>query len=267
MTTIKIGDSSYWEVRYREEVRDMAGFELFDWYCSFTDLYREINTIFDTSLVHKVLVIGVGRSDVIECLYQRGYRDIVAIDISETIIVEMQRKYGSYAGVEFFVMDIRQLNKFSDGMFTLIFDKACIDSLFCGTDYAESTSLAFKELFRVLKQDGIFFTVTHAPPLARVPYFRQLEWAIESYKLSPEIGEGLTLFTLTKTTNPLLLQKKIAGAEAVLRARTSQVVSQLTQNMNKGSSTKGKQNAGKLTITASANVLEEMVAESAELDS
>lgn len=267
MTTIKIGDSSYWEIRYREEIRDMGSFELFDWYCSFNDLYREINTIFDTSLVHKVLIVGVGRSDVIECLYQRGYRDITAIDISETIIVEMQRKYASYAGVEFFVMDVRQLNKFSDQSFSLIFDKACIDALFCGTDYLESTSLAFKELFRVLKQDGIFFTVTHAPALARVPYFRQLGWAIESYKLSAEIGEGLMLFTLTKTTNPLLLQKKIVGAEAVLRAKTTEVVSQLNQNMNKSSTTKGKQNAGKITVTASANILEEMVAESAEMDS
>lgn len=267
MSGIKVGDPSYWELRYQEEIRDIGSFELFDWYCSFTDLYKEINTIFDTSLIHKVLVVGVGRSDVIECLYQRGYRDITAIDISETIIVEMQRKYASYAGIEFFVMDIRQLNKFADGIFTLVFDKACIDSLFCGTDYLESTASAFKEIYRVLKNDGIFFTVTHAPPLARVPYFRQLGWAIESYKLNPDIGEGLTLFTLTRTTNELLLQKKIKGAEAVLRAKATKVESQLTSNMNKASTTRGKQNAGKLTVTASAHILEEMVAESAEMDS
>ena len=118
-----------------------------------------------------------------------------------------------------------------------------------------------------MRQDGIFFTVTHAPPLARVPYLRLLGWAIESYKLSADVGEGLTLFTLTRTSNPLLLQKKIVGAEAVLRAKTTQVVSQLNQTMNKSSATKGKQNAGKITVTASANILEEMVAESAEMDS
>jgi SAM-dependent methyltransferase len=267
MTTIKIGDPAYWDIRYRQEIIDIGTFELFDWYCTFNDLYREIDTIFDTSLVHKILVIGVGRSDIIECLYQKGFRDITAIDISETIIVEMQRKYSSYAGVEFFVMDVRQLNKFADGMFTLIFDKACIDSLFCGTDYLDAVSLALKEMYRVLKSDGIFFSVTHAPPLARVPYFRQLKWALESYKLSANIGEGLTLFTMTKTTNELLLQKRITGGEAVIRAKATKVSSQLAQNSKAGSTTRGKQNAGRLTVTAGAQILEDMVAESAEMDS
>jgi ubiquinone/menaquinone biosynthesis C-methylase UbiE len=164
-------------------------------------------------------------------------------------------------------MDVRQLHKFSDNLFTLIFDKGCFDSLFCGTDYLDSTSLALKEIYRILKNDGIFFSVTHAPPLARVPYFRQFIWAIESYKLPPTLGEGLTLFALTKTTNELLLQKKVAGAEAVLRSKATKVVSQLSQGMNKVSVTRGKSNAGKLTVTASASILEDMVAESAEMDS
>lgn len=267
MSTIRLGDPAYWEIRYREEILSLDGFDLFDWYCPFTQLYNELTTIFDTSLIHKILVVGVGRSDIIECLYNRGFRDITAIDISEAIIVEMQRKYSSYAGVEFFVMDVRQLHKFSNNLFTLVFDKACLDALFCGTDYMDSTSLALKEIYRVLKDDGIFFSVTHAPPLARVPYFRQLKWAVESYKLSNSLGEGLTLFGLTKTTNEALLQKQVKGAEAVLRPKASKVVSQLSSEGNKGGTTRGKQNAGKLTVTAAASILEDMVQESAEMDS
>lgn len=265
--SVRAGDPAYWNVRYQQEIRDIGSFELFDWYCPFHELYKEIDSMFDTSMVHKILIIGVGRSEIVEFLYNKGYRDITAIDISESIIIEMQRKYTSLAGVEFFVMDARQLNQFSNNSFTLVFDKACIDSLFCGTDYMESTTLALKEVFRVMKPEGIFFSVSHAPPLARVPYLRQLKWAIESYKLPTEIGDGLTLFSLTKTDNEVLLQKKIDGAEAVVRARTTKVVSQLSQNMNKSSSTRSKGNAGKLTVTAAASILEEMVAESAEMDS
>jgi hypothetical protein len=100
MTTIKLGDPAYWDLRYREEIDDSGTFELFDWYCPFSQLYQEMDTIFDNSLVHKILVVGVGRSDIIECLFNKGFRDITAIDISETVIVEMQRRYSSYPGNE-----------------------------------------------------------------------------------------------------------------------------------------------------------------------
>jgi len=265
MNGIKIGDAAYWEVRYKQEILDLASFELFDWYCPFNEIYPMMHSFFFSG-VNRILVVGIGRSNVIESLYRKGYRDITAIDISESIIVEMRRKYESYAGVEFFVMDVRQLHKFQDSTFSIVIDKACIDSLYCGTDYLDSTGLALQEIHRVLKQDGVFFSVTHAPPLARVPYFRLLPWAIDSYKIPSEIGEGLTLFVIIKTNNELLLSKKIAGAEAVLRPKAKKVVSSFDQKMNKSSATRSRSNAGCITVTASANVLADLVAESAAME-
>lgn len=262
---MKIGDAAYWEVRYKQEILDLASFELFDWYCPYNEIYPMMHSFFAAG-VNKILIIGVGRSNVIESLYHKGYRDITAIDISESIIIEMRRKYESYAGVEFFVMDIRQLHKFKDHTFSVIIDKACIDSLFCGTDYLDSTTLALTEVYRVLKEDGVFFSVTHAPPLARVPYFRLIPWAIDSYKVPSEIGEGLTLFVLIKTNNEVLLSKKIVGAEAMLRPKQKKVVSAFDQNMNKSSTSRAGKNAGTITVTASASILAELVAESAEMD-
>lgn len=265
MNGVKIGDPAYWEVRYKQEILDLVQFDLFDWYCPFSQIYHMTHSFFSSG-VNKILIVGVGRSDVVEYLYHKGYRDITAIDISESIIIEMRRKYESYAGVEFFVMDVRQLHKFKDNSFTVIIDKACIDALYCGTDYLDSTNLALTEIYRVLKPDGVFFSITHAPPLSRVPYFRLIPWAIDSYKIPSEIGEGLTLFVLIKTNNEQLLSKKIAGAEAVLRPKAKKVVSSFDQNMNKSSTSRSKGNAGSITVTASANILAELVAESAEMD-
>ncbi len=262
-----IGNPAYWEMRYKDEIRDMIGFELFDWYCPFRDLYENmLETMFDAAAIHKVLVLGVGRSDIIETLYKKGFRDITAIDISESIIVEMQRKYESYTGVEFFVMDVRQLHKFTNSSFTVIFDKGCIDALFCGTDYMDASNLAFSELYRVMKMDAIFFHITHAPSVARVPYLRCVSWAIDRVKIPSHIGEGLTLFVLVKTENEIMLAKKIQGAEAAVRSKTSRVVSNMDQQMNKTSTTKKGNNTGSLTVTASVDTLAEMVAESAEVD-
>jgi ubiquinone/menaquinone biosynthesis C-methylase UbiE len=266
LSNMNIGEAAYWDERYKIEMAKLVGFELFDWYCPFSEIYHMIEGCFDSTAVHKVLVIGVGRSDVIDHLYRRGFRDITAIDISNTIIVEMQKKYSSYTGVEFFVMDTKQLMKFSMNSFTLVIDKACMDSLFCGTDYMEATQLAMSEIFRVMKQDGVFVSVSHGSKLSRVPYFRAIPWAIDCYKVPSDIGEHLTLYVLTKTSNQDLINMKIAGAEATFQAKSSHVVSNLDQNMNKGSTTRTGQNTGSITVTASVDALAEMVAESAEVD-
>jgi ubiquinone/menaquinone biosynthesis C-methylase UbiE len=264
--TMNIGEAAYWDERYKIEMAKLVSFELFDWFCPFSDLFHMMEGCFDSTIVHKVLIIGVGRSDVVECLYRKGFRDITAIDISNTVIVEMQKRYSSYTGVEFFVMDTKQLMKFSMDSFSLVIDKACIDSLFCGTDYMEATSLAMNEIYRVMKQDAVFLSVSHGSKLSRVPYFRTIPWAIDCFKVASDIGEHLTLYVLTKTTNQDLINKKIPGAEATFQAKSSNVVSNLDQNMNKGSTTRTGQNTGSITVTASVDALAEMVAESADVD-
>ena len=141
---MNIGDPAYWETRYQTELAKLVTFQLFDWYCPSTSIFPLIETLFDNShLSQKILVIGIGRSDVIDYLYRKGYRDITGIDISPTVIFEMRKKYESLIGVELFVMDTRQLIKFVDNTFTMVFDKACIDALFCGTDYMDSVLQVF----------------------------------------------------------------------------------------------------------------------------
>lgn len=267
MNRMNIGDPAYWDVRYKRDVADWATFELYDWYCPFNDLYPMLKNIYDTAKPHKVLIIGVGRSNIISILYSQGYRDITAIDISSTIIVEMQRKFESYPGVEFFVMDVRQLHKFKDDIFTIIFDKACIDSLFCGTDYKESSYLALSEIYRVLMKEGLFISVTNSPLLARVPYFRKFRWGIEPYKIPSEIGECLTLLVMTKTDNEDVLNKRIPGADIAVRHKEARVVSDFDQKMNKVSTTRSGANAGFITVAGSVDELADLIAESEEVDS
>ena len=145
-------------------------------------------------------------------------------------------------------------------------DKACIDSLFCGTDYLNATSWAFKEIHRVLTNNGIFLSISHASPICRVPVFRSQKWAIDTYKVEKSIGEKLMIYQMTKTDNEALINKKIVGDSLVV-AKSSRVMSDIDQKMNKGSTTKSSQNAGSITVTANADSLAELVADSAERDS
>jgi len=63
-------------------------------------VHQLLTSIIDANKVHRVLILGVGRSHVIDVLHERGFREIVAIDISPVIINAMQNKYRNMAGVD-----------------------------------------------------------------------------------------------------------------------------------------------------------------------
>ena len=147
MNYMHYGEPQYWELRYQDEMQNsMGAFETFDWLIPFKTgllmiyvfylhtLYLSLPhclflayPIFENFVSHKdknnVLVIGVGKSDVIEVLYKNGFREIVAIDISPTVINQMRSQYKDYSGVEWYCMDIRELNFLRDRTFSIIIDK------------------------------------------------------------------------------------------------------------------------------------------------
>jgi hypothetical protein len=63
-------------------------------------VYNMLETIRDFKTPQKVLILGVGRSNVIDVLYEHGFREITCIDISPKIISQMQNKYRQHSGVD-----------------------------------------------------------------------------------------------------------------------------------------------------------------------
>ena len=59
-----------------------------------------LETINEFKTPQKVLILGVGRSNVVDILYEKGFRQITCIDISPTIIAQMQNKYRQHSGVD-----------------------------------------------------------------------------------------------------------------------------------------------------------------------
>ena len=62
-------------------------------------MHQLLGTIIDLKREHKVLILGIGRSNIIDILYAKGYREIVAIDISPSLINALQKKYEGYSGI------------------------------------------------------------------------------------------------------------------------------------------------------------------------
>jgi 2-polyprenyl-3-methyl-5-hydroxy-6-metoxy-1,4-benzoquinol methylase len=99
MSLLSLGSPDYWDERYKEEEKRMTTrFTLFDWYAPFESLYPTVETVIDTQLNHKVLIIGVGRSNMVEVLYSKGFKDITAIDISQTVIRQVRPHFIPTAG-------------------------------------------------------------------------------------------------------------------------------------------------------------------------
>ena len=256
---LKFGERGYWDQRYIDDAEATSSFQLFDWYAPFDSCYPTIESMIDFSKEHRVLIIGVGKSGSIETLYKKGFRNIVAIDISPTLIRQMQQKYISYSGVEFMCVDVRKMSIFPDKSFTVVIDKACLDALFCEINYVESVKEALSEIFRVMAAEALFTSVSHASPLARVPYLRQIPWAVEVLPLPFGCGEGLSCYAIVRTEDVTLLTKRVKGSEFANQAKSGKTVMSLKQQMNKVSTVKTPANMGSLTVTASPDLLVDLV--------
>jgi len=257
MDLLHFGEPAYWELRYQEEFKKMIGVEFFDWYASYEDVHQILESIVDLKIPHKTLIIGLGRSNIIDVLYKKGFREITAIDISPTLVSTMKNKYRDLAGVEFFVMDARNLHEFSNDSFSLVIDKGCGDAIFCGGDLYESYNRLCQEVYRVLRPGGgVFAMISHAAPAARVPYLRSVPWAVDSCLLPN--SEEPTLYLLTKTDDPKLLAHKVAGGEAYVRESAGEDKNIYTQaDLQRGP----VKLAGKVKVNANVEMLLRLVRE------
>ena len=60
------GEPLYWDQRYEaEQQKQMEGFKYFDWYCPFDKIYPMMESAFDPTIKHRILVLGVGKSNCI----------------------------------------------------------------------------------------------------------------------------------------------------------------------------------------------------------
>lgn len=142
---------------------------VFDWYGSFNDFKSFFKTYLNKK--SRILLVGCGNSNLGERLlcfvlflisrYDNGYQNIICIDYSETVIETMKNRRGHRDTLEYQVMDATKMT-FEDASFDVVIDKACLDAI-----YAENNSKCLgdataylKENFRVLKPEGILFTIS-----------------------------------------------------------------------------------------------------------
>ncbi|KAL0221078.1 hypothetical protein RCL1_000932 [Eukaryota sp. TZLM3-RCL] len=152
---------SYWNLRYAEQ--DDA-FNCYEWLTDFSQL----QPLFSRYLTRdsEILIAGCGNSRLSVDLYDHGFPLVTSIDFSEVVISLLQDKWADRDSLDFLCMDVRNLD-FPPNLFDVVIDKALLDTLMTGPEAFLNSRKMLREVFRVLKQGGIYFCISHAPPEAR----------------------------------------------------------------------------------------------------
>jgi len=165
------GNPQYWEKKYAE---GQFG-EKYDWYAAWDSVGETGRSLGEAVLsvmppaasAPRVLVVGAGNSDMSSRLYASGFKSITNIDVSATVIGEMQQKYpaAEYPGMEWAAMDARKM-AFEDQTFDVAVDKGTLDAVAAGQQDGDVTGPIVRDVFRVVKYGAPFVIISHSADVA-----------------------------------------------------------------------------------------------------
>ena len=99
-----------------------------------------------------------------------GYKNIVNIDISSVVIKQMKDRNTKRPGTANEEMDVRDI-KYPDNYFDLEIDKSTINALLCGEEASINVAKMTKEIYRTLKEGGVYMVISYGKPENRIPHF------------------------------------------------------------------------------------------------
>lgn len=197
--------AEYWERFFKKR-----GEKAFEWYGDYNKLCGLLHKYIKVK--DKVLVVGCGNSELSEQMYDVGYKLLINIDISETVINHMnQRNADRRPGLSFQQMDATK-TPFEDGSYQAVLDKGTLDAMASEEEGALATSM-LTEMSRVLNVGGRYVCITLAQESViqlAVEHFVKLGWAVRLHCLqndteSEEDSFALPVFVLicTKFRQPM----------------------------------------------------------------
>ncbi|KAL8484690.1 hypothetical protein ACS0TY_027109 [Phlomoides rotata] len=170
-STQAYGEAWYWDNRYTHDP------STFDWYQKYSSLAPLIRLYIPPH--HPILVVGCGNSAFSEDMVDDGYNEVINIDISTVVIETMQKKYSDRPQLKYMIMDIRDMSAFDSRSFASVLDKGTLDSLLCGHNSRQNAAKMLQEVWRVLKDKGVYILITYGSPAYRLSILKELTWTIK----------------------------------------------------------------------------------------
>ncbi|CAL9695681.1 unnamed protein product [Knipowitschia caucasica] len=204
-TAGEFSSAEYWERFFKKR-----GEKAFEWYGDYNKLCGLLHKYIKVK--GKVLVVGCGNSELSEQMYDVGYKHLINIDISETVINHMnQRNVERRPDLSFRQMDATK-TPFEDSSFQAVLDKGTLDAMASEEEGALASNM-LTEMSRVLSVGGRYVCITLAQESViklAVEHFVSLGWAARLHCLQndPESEEdsfALPVFVMvcTKFRQPM----------------------------------------------------------------
>lgn len=172
------GNPGYWDERYAYSSAD----DSYDWYQDYSTLKQHLKPFLFVD--SEILIPGCGNSSLACDLYNDGFKNITNIDTSKVVISQMQEKYSEFEEMEFAVINALNMESIPRDCFDVIIDKGLLDCQLCSLKNLQNVDLLTKEVFRVLKSNGVYIIISHSSPENRLGYLqRSLNWKITFQKL------------------------------------------------------------------------------------
>ncbi|KAJ4721919.1 methyltransferase-like protein 13 [Melia azedarach] len=209
-TTQAYGEPWYWDNRYANESGP------FDWYQKYPSLAPLIK-LYIPHPKQRILIVGCGNSAFSEGMVEDGYEDVVSIDISSVVIEAMQNKYANRAQLKYIKMDVRQMDDFQTGSFDAVIDKGTLDSILCGNNSRLNAIQMLGEIWRVLKDKGVYILVTYGAPIYRLGLLKDsCMWRIKLHVIEKLMIEEQSDSPIWDLTNPVPLDNDGRSVEELL---------------------------------------------------
>mmetsp|Transcript_12516 Transcript_12516/g.12585 ORF Transcript_12516/g.12585 Transcript_12516/m.12585 type:complete len:152 (+) Transcript_12516:160-615(+) len=121
-------------------------------------------------------------------MQEEGYISIMNIDNSQIVIDDMKSFYQDKEGIEFACKDVMSMD-FPSSSFDAVIDKGTLDSILCGDRSNIMARRMLTQVQRVLKPQGIFVSISYAPPENRNRYLKMPDftWNVFEYRISKPV--------------------------------------------------------------------------------
>lgn len=111
-------------------------------------------------------------------MYAEGYTNIQNIDISYTVVKQMQEMYKDGKEMVYKQMDVKNMTGFGDGTFDCVIDKGTLDSILCGDGSGPNAHMMLSEIHRVLNANGVYICISYGVKDQRYEYLsnKDFDW-------------------------------------------------------------------------------------------